>query len=273
MQVIILGSGSPLPDPNRGGPATLVRAGGLDLLFDCGRAVLMRGMAVGAGPGSFRGLFLTHLHSDHVTDFNDLFTMRWAMSPVPQPLPVYGPPGTQQFVDRTAAMLELDIGYRRAHHDDLNWDPPVEVTELTEGAVFDENGVRIWAAPTEHRPVHPTIGFRVEADGRSVVIAGDTIPCQGLDRLCDGADVYVQTTIRRSMVEAIPAARLQDILDYHSAIEDAAQTAARGGVGKLVINHMVPPPAPGTEQEWIDEAKAHFDGEVVVSEDLMTIDV
>jgi ribonuclease Z len=273
MQVIILGSGSPLPDADRAGPATLVRAGGLDLLFDCGRAVLMRGMAVGAGPGSFRAVFFTHLHSDHVTDFNDLFTMRWAMSPFPLPLPVYGPPGTQQFVDDTATMLGADIGWRRAHHDDLNWDPDIPVAELTDGDALVEGDVHVWGAPTEHRPVHPTVGYRVEADGKSVVIAGDTIPCEGLDRLCAGADVYVQTVIRRSMVEAIPAARLQDILDYHSAVDDAARTAQKGGVGKLVLNHMVPPPIPGTEQEWIDEAKEHFQGEVVVSEDLLTIDV
>ena len=56
--------------------------------------------------------------------------------------------------------------------------------------------MRITSAPTEHRPVHPTVAYRIDADGGSVVLAGDTVPCAGLDELCVGADVYVQTVVR-----------------------------------------------------------------------------
>ena len=80
MQVIILGSGSPLPDPLRAGPSTLIRTTAGDFLFDCGRGVLMRAAAAGSGAGAFRALLLTHLHSDHITDLNDIYTMRWALS-------------------------------------------------------------------------------------------------------------------------------------------------------------------------------------------------
>src|SRR6476646_4731444 len=106
MQVVTLGTGSPLPDPNRAGPATLVRAAGRPLLFDCGRGVLMRAAAEGLLPGMIDRVLLTHLHSDRIADFNDLVTMRWAMSPLANPLPVIGPAGTQGFVDRTLAMLK-----------------------------------------------------------------------------------------------------------------------------------------------------------------------
>jgi ribonuclease Z len=268
MRVITLGTGSPIPDPNRAGPATLVRAGGRDFLFDCGRGVLMRAAAAMSGPVAFDTVLLTHLHSDHITDFNDIVTMRWAMSAAPNPLRVVGPVGTQAFVDRTIEMLRQDIGYRVAHHDDLNWEPACEVTEVTDGTVVDDEAVRIIAAPTDHAPVHPTVGYRVEADGKAVVIAGDTVPCEGLDRLCAGADLYVQTVIRRSLVEAIPAPRLQDILDYHSSLQDAAATATRAGVQALVLTHPVPPPLPGTEQEWVAEAQEGFAGEVVLAHDL-----
>src|SRR5271165_3810907 len=74
MQVIVLGSGSPLPDPERAGPATLVRTSAGDLLFDCGRGVLMRAAAVGSGAGALTALLVTHLHSDHLTDLNDIVT-------------------------------------------------------------------------------------------------------------------------------------------------------------------------------------------------------
>ena len=88
MQVITLGTGCPLPDPDRAGPATLVQAGGFNLLFDCGRGVLMRAAAVSVGAGGFTTVFLTHLHSDHTTDLNDIITMQWAMSFTPTPLKI-----------------------------------------------------------------------------------------------------------------------------------------------------------------------------------------
>jgi ribonuclease Z len=273
MQVIILGSGSPLPDPARAGPSTLVRTTAGDLLFDCGRGVLMRTAAAGSAAGILRALFLTHLHSDHITDLNDIFTMRWAMSFQPNPLPVFGPYGTAALLQATEAMLEPDIGYRLAHHGDLSWRPTASVVEVERGLVFDEAGVRVTAAPTDHAPVRPTVGFRIDEGERSVVIAGDTVPCAGLDKLCTGADVLVHTTVRRDLIEQLGVPRLMDVLDYHSSIPDVAQTARRNGVRKLVLTHLVPVPAPGTEQEWLDQAAAHFDGEVLLAADLLTVDV
>ena len=273
MQVTILGSGSPLPDAARAGPSTLVRTAAGDLLFDCGRGVLMRAAAAGSGAAMVRGLFLTHLHSDHITDLNDVLTTRWVMSLAPNPLAVFGPVGTAALVAATEAMLEPDIGYRLAHHDDLQWRPPSTVTEVENGVVFDEGGVTVTAAPTDHAPVRPTVGFRIDDGGKAVVIAGDTVPCPGLDELCVGADVLVHTVVRRDIIESIGLPRLTDVLDYHSSVPDAAQTAARGGVGTLVLTHLVPAPAPGTEQEWLDQAQAPFKGEVLLATDLLTLDL
>ncbi len=273
MQLIILGSGSPLPDPGRAGPATLVRTGAGDLLFDCGRGVLMRAAAAGSAAGALRGLFLTHLHSDHTTDLNDIVTSRWITSFQPHPLPVYGPVGATSLVQATEAMLELDIGYRLDHHADLQWRPSAEVVECERGTVLQEGDVRVTSAPTDHAPVRPTVGFRVEEGGRSVVIAGDTVPCDGLDELCTGADMLVHTVVRPDLIEPIGLQRLVDVLDYHSSVEDAARTAARNGVGTLVLTHLVPAPQPGAEPEWIALAAAHFDGVVVVAHDLLTLEV
>lgn len=218
-------------------------------------------------------VLLTHLHSDHICDFNDVLTTHWVMSPAPVPLPVTGPPGTATFAERTVAMLTNDIAYRIAHHDDLH-DPPVcDVTEAVDGVVLDRDDVRVLAAPTDHRPVTPTVGYRVEHEGRAVVLAGDTVPCEGLDRLCAGADVYVQTVIREDLVRLVPSARLQDILDYHSSVTQAAQTAQRAQVGTLVLTHMVPAVAPGTEEAWLQLAAAEFGGEILLGHDLLSIDV
>jgi ribonuclease Z len=277
MQITLLGTGSPLPDPHRAGPATLVRVAGLHLLVDCGRGVLMRLAAALAGPAQLDAVLLTHLHSDHVTDFNDVVTTRWATSPAPNPLQVVGPPGTGEFVDDTMRMLGRDIGYRLAHHEDLQWEPDQQVTEVLDGPVTLDAlvaaGVTVTAAPTDHRPVAPTVGYRIEHEGRVAVLAGDTVPCDGLDTLLAGADVYVQTVIRDDIVRQVPMQRFQDICDYHSSVVDAARTATRAGVGTLVLTHMVPAPPPGGAQEWIDMAREHFDGEVLAPDDLGTIEV
>lgn len=278
MRVTMLGTGTPLPDPNRAGPATLVQVGGLNLLFDCGRGVLIRLAAAGLPtPALLHGLFLTHLHSDHVTDFNDVVTTRWATSMVPAPLPLVGPAGTAAFASRTLDMLRDDIGYRLAHHADLEWEPTFDVVEADGGPVASEvleaAGVRVTAAPTDHRPVTPTLGYRIEHEGRSVVLAGDTVPCEGLDSLVAGADLYVQTVVRDDLIRAIPVARLQDVCDYHSSVLDAAGTAARGGVGTLVLTHMVPAPAAGEEAAWIEMAASQFSGEVLAPSDLDSIEV
>ena len=72
MDITLLGTGSPMPDPKRGGPATLVKAGNTTILVDAGRAVVMRLTAAGTLPIFLNAVLITHLHSDHLTDLNDV---------------------------------------------------------------------------------------------------------------------------------------------------------------------------------------------------------
>ncbi|MFM8483949.1 MAG: MBL fold metallo-hydrolase [Actinomycetota bacterium] len=279
MKVVLLGTGSPLPDPQRAGPCTLVQAGAQNVMVDCGRGALMRLLAAGVLPGMIDHLFLTHLHSDHVTDVNDLVTTRWIMMPVHRPLHVWGPPGTRAMVDALLAMLGPDQSYRLAHHDDLRHQGPlqVEVTELSDGDHVDVDDLHVTAHRTDHRPVEPSIGFRMTHQGVVAAIAGDTVPCPGLDDLCRDADIYVQTVVRPDLVEGLAAIvptgqRFLDILDYHSSVEQAGHTAARNGVKTLVLTHCVPAVQPGQEDEWRALAAPHFSGPVIVGPDLPAIE-
>src|SRR4051812_11646283 len=136
MKITLLGTGSPIPDPNRAGPSTLVTTPTASVLVDTGRGVLLRLTAAGLLPPMLTAVLMTHLHSDHITDLNDVITTHWVMSPVPTPLRIYGPPGLQQVVDGTLAMLGLDIGYRLAHHADLTQGPMLDVTEVAPGDEF-----------------------------------------------------------------------------------------------------------------------------------------
>ena len=275
IEVTLLGTGSPIPDARRAGPSTLVRAGDQTFLVDCGRGVLMRTAALGVGANAISALLLTHLHSDHIADLGDVLISRWVSNFAPNqpPLPIIGPPGTAEVVENMLKAFGPDIGYRIAHHADLTAPPPVEVEEVTDGVVWGRDGVAITVAPTDHRPVAPTIGFRVEHNGASVVLAGDTVPCPTLDALTAGAGALVHTVIRKDLVEAMPMQRIRDICDYHSTVEQAADTAARAGVGILILTHYVPPIAPGQEDDWRALAAIVFDRQIEIGEDLHRVEV
>ena len=270
IEITLLGTGSPIPSADCAGPATLVRTGDATILVDCGRGVVMRLAAAGVLPIGLSAVLLTHLHSDHITDLNDIVTSHWVMTNGPTALPVHGPPGTGRVLAAVRSMLELDEQYRHDHHADLQHPPGAEAHELEPGDRFAIGDTTISVHETDHRPVKPTVGYRIEHGGAVAALAGDTVPCPGLDDLCRDADLYVQTVIRRDLLEGLPNPRLQDILDYHSSVEQAAQTAARAGVGQLVLTHYVPPLQPGQEDDWRALAAEHFDGPVVVGPDLTT---
>lgn len=275
-----------MPSPDRAGPATLISAGegpeGEHYLVDAGRGVLMRLAAAGLGAPNLAAVLITHLHSDHITDLNDVITTRWVMTFEETPLTIVGPVGTKSVVDHLLASLEPDIEYRIAHHQDLDHRPPITVIEVADGLVELPKGqggkVAITCAQTDHKPVEPSVGFRFDLGTdqgvAAVVAAGDTVPCAGLDALCEGASALVHTVIRKDIINNIPMQRLQDTLDYHSSPEQAAQTAAKARVDTLIYTHYVPPiPAGGTADDWRSLGAAHFDGTIEVGDDLHTVTV
>jgi ribonuclease Z len=261
IEITLLGTGSPMVDAKRAGPATLVRADHGLFLVDCGRGVLQRAAAIGVGAADLTALL------------GDVITTRWVTTFARTPLPIIGPPGTAAVVQATLAALAPDISYRIAHHADITEPPAIEVHEYTEGLVWDASGVQIRVAPTDHRPVEPTIAFRVEYDGASVVLAGDSVPCSSLDTLSAGADALVHTVIRKDIIAMVPQQRLKDILDYHSSVEQAAATAARAGVGTLVLTHYVPAIQPGQEDQWRALAATEFNGRIELGDDLHRVEI
>ena len=273
LTVTLLGTGSPIPSADRAGPATLISAGsGADAehyLVDAGRGVLMRLAALGLGAPNLAAVLITHLHSDHITDLNDVITTRWVMALQPTSLTIIGPIGTQKVVDHIMASLAPDIAYRLAHHDDLAEPPHVTVVEVESGPIELAGRVAIRCAPTDHRPVEPSVGFRFDFEGAAVVAAGDTVPCAGLDSLCIGANALVHTVIRKDIIANLPIQRIKDTLDYHSSPVEAAQTAERAGVDTLVLTHYVPPiPTGGNGDDWRELAAAHFHGTIELGDDL-----
>ncbi|MFV0315798.1 MAG: ribonuclease Z [Microthrixaceae bacterium] len=273
ISIRLLGTGSPLPSATRAGPSTLVSADGEHFLVDAGRGVLMRLAAAGLGATNLNAVLLTHLHSDHITDIADVICSRWVTSLEPAPLTIVGPPGTQGVLDSIIESLGPDIGYRLAHHKDLDGPPQVTVIEVADGPVELPTAVAITCAPTDHRPVEPSIAFRFDSGGASAVVAGDTVPCDSLDRLCAGAGALVHTVIRKDIIGALPIQRIVDTIDYHSSPGEAGATAQRAGVGTLVLTHYVPEFPEGDNAEWIAQAATEFGGRIEAGDDLHVVEV
>lgn len=273
IRITLLGTGSPIPDPNRAGPSTLAQAGGDNYLVDAGRGVLMRMAAAGVAANQLTAVLITHLHSDHITDLNDVITSCWVTSFEPTTLRIVGPPVIRSVVGHIVDSLGPDISYRIAHHQDLNEGPLLVVEELENGSVSRPGSAEVTVAPTDHRPVEPSIAFRFDFDNSAVVVAGDTVPCTGLDELCAGANALVHTVIRKDIIANVPIQRLQDTVDYHSSPEQAAQTAERAGVDTLVLTDYVPAFPSGGGSEWVDLAASEFSGRVEVGDDLHQVEV
>ena len=218
MKITLLGTGSPLPDPNRAGPSTLVQAEGTTLLFDCGRGVLMRLAAAMVPVASLNALLLTHLHSDHITDLNDVITSHWIMSPGPNRLTIYGPPTTKAVVDATIAALEHDIKYRQDHHNDLTYRPDVVVGKLEpdEFAIIrkhPEIGHRILEELGKLKFALPGVLYhheRVDGTGYPHNLVGDEIPLMA--RILAVSDAYDAMTSSRVYRTAMGQQRAVDIL-------------------------------------------------------------
>ena len=234
----------------------------------------MRLAAAGCGANMLDAILITHLHSDHITDLNDVITSAWITSFTEQkPLEIVGPRGTKEMVKRLLHFLSFDIKYRIDHHEDLEEPPAVNVTEIESGVVELKGNMKISTEPTDHRPVDPTVAFRFDHGNYAVVVAGDTIPCAGLDKLCSGANGLVHTVIRKDIIENIPVQRLQDVCDYHSSVEQASQTAERAGIETLVLTHYVPAFPSGQGDEWKQIASQHFSGRIELGDDLHRVEI
>jgi ribonuclease Z len=270
--VLLLGTGYPRPDPERAGPSTVVIAGDVWFVVDAGRGTTMRIAATDLKYADMRGVFLTHLHSDHTAGLPDLFNTSWQFGRKTVPLQLYGPRGTKKLAKAMLGFFAEDIHLRR---DLLERHPAAGATIRThivrEGVVYDDGKVKITAFAVDHRPVVNAFGYRFESGGRTVVISGDTRPTDNLVRYAKGADVLVLEAYLPEHFARVDtpevAARLTR---YHTSAEEAGQLAAKAGVRKLVLTHLIPADAEPTFRE---RAGRTFQGEIVVGKDLMRISV
>jgi ribonuclease Z len=274
IKVTLLGTGCPPAAMNRFGPSTLVEAGQQKFLFDAGRGALQRLTQVGVRWQDVQGVFLTHLHSDHVVGFPDLWLTGWLIVPGRSvPLPVWGPSGTERMMTHLAQAYDYDIRIRVANDRASPDGAMLRPRDVGEGPVYERGGVRVAAFEVDHAPVKPALGYRVDYAGRSVVLSGDTRVSENLIRHARGVDVlvhevFVPETLQRA---GVPPERAKSIIDYHLTPEQAGEVFTRAKPKLAVYSHICMPTA--LEQEIVPPTRKTYSGPLEVGEDLMVIEV
>jgi len=292
LHVGLCGAGAPLPDPSRGGPCAVVIAkrGDTARVFavDAGSAGVRTMAQMQIPPGTIDGVLLTHFHSDHIDGLGELAMQRWVNRMATSPLPVHGPEGIERVVNGFNEAYAQDFVYRTEHHG-ADIVPPsgaglvsaVYVTPVdgTDTVVVDDDGLRISAFNVDHTPVAPAVGYRIDFDGRSLVVSGDTVKSANLIRAAQGADLLLHEALSPTLVsvltQAAQAAGLsnieritQDILDYHTYPVQAAESAQEAGVAMLVFHHIVPAlPLSALEGVFVDGVADVYDGPTAIAAD------
>jgi ribonuclease BN (tRNA processing enzyme) len=146
--------------------------------------------------------------------------------------------------------------------------------------VAEDGDVRVSAVLVQHAPVFPAFAYRVDTPAGSVVVSGDTAPCENLVRLADGADVLVHEVFDDAALgqrdddeedEWEADQREHHLRTSHTPLSQVGAVAAEAGVGRLVLTHFIPSDDTLADDVWVKGAGADFDGEVVVGHDLLEL--
>ena len=241
--LVVLGSGVPVPDPARMGPAYAVVVGDRTFLFDAGAGVMRRAAEAGLPIDGFTHVFLTHLHTDHTLGLPDVIFTSWVMGRR-RAMPVSGPPGTRHLVEHLAIAWQEDVQVRT---DGLERGQPgghrVTAHETSGGVVYDSAGVRITAVPVPHGEWPVALAFVIDLPTRRLVLSGDTRVSAALEAAARNADVLVHETY--PLVRLKPEDRPGGdewpayMRSVHTSDEEVGALAARAGVRQLVLSHVV----------------------------------
>lgn len=269
--VITLGTGTPVPHPERSGPATAVVVGRRVFLFDAGPGVMRRMAGAGLPIDGVTAAFITHLHSDHTLGLPDLIFTSWVMGRS-SPMRLVGPPGLQRMTRLFEAAWSQDTAVRV---NGLERGRPggyrTDVRDVTGGVVFDSGGVRVTAIRVPHGEWEHAFAYRIDTPARRIVISGDTRYSEALERAASGADVLVHEVYpeTRMAPEPRPGGELwpRYLREVHTSDVELGRLAAAAQPALLLLSHVLFMGA--SEQEVIDGIRrGGFAGRVVIAKDL-----
>ncbi len=282
VRLILLGTkGGPRPGPTRHGPSQALVVGRDIFVIDCGDGVASQLRRANLQLRDVRHVFLTHMHSDHTADYGNLLYFAW-YSGLKKKVHTWGPPAIEALTDAALEYHRPEIAVRVEDEGRRPLAPLVEAHPLSKGGdVVRHAGVRVRAALVEHPPLVPSFAYRFDTPAGSVVSSGDTAPSEGLVALAKGADVLVHEVLYKpridELMDRLPSANTRfrnHLIRSHTMTTQVGKIAAKAGVKKLVLSHLVPGgDAFVTDAIWKRDVVKDFDGEVVVGHDLMEIEL
>jgi ribonuclease BN (tRNA processing enzyme) len=271
--LVFLGTGMPSPNPQRQGPSLAIVANGKAYLVDAGTGVVRQAAAAyQRGISALQAnkldiAFLTHLHSDHTLGLPDLILTPWVMGRS-APLQVYGPEGTKAMADNIEKAYAEDIQVRieGLEHQSTTGHQAV-AHEIQPGVVYQDANVKVTAFAVKHGSWKEALGYRFDANGKSIVISGDTRPADSVVEACNGCDILVHEVYSGTPSGPADAAYFSS---FHTSAAELGEIAARAKPKLLAVWHYVP--LQKTDQTtMVDEIHLTFRGAILVANDLDVI--
>jgi ribonuclease BN (tRNA processing enzyme) len=243
-RVVLLGTGTPVPDPERSGPATAIVVDDGAYLVDFGPGVVRRAKEAvldrhitALEPSNLKVAFATHLHSDHTAGYPDLILTGWTAGRL-TPLEVYGPKGLQSMTDNILQAYRIDIQTRTNAEGDQRGNPgawKVNAHEIKSGVIYRDAKVKVTAFPTKH--AMESYGYRFDTPDRSIVISGDTNPSEETIKACNGCDVLIHEARTLEKFDKLPESAHSFGAKNHTTSEQLAALATKAKPGLLIVYH------------------------------------
>jgi ribonuclease BN (tRNA processing enzyme) len=243
-RVVLLGTGTPVPDPDRSGPATAIVVDDSAYLVDFGPGVVRRAKAAvldrhitALEPANLKVAFATHLHSDHTAGYADLILTGWTAGRR-APLEVYGPVGLQSMTEYILKAYRIDIETRTNPEGDQRGNPEggkANAHEIKSGVIYRDARVTVTAFPTKH--ALESYGYRFDTPDRSIVISGDTSPTEETIKACHGCDVLIHEARAEEFFARLPEGSRSFGAKNHTTSEQLAALAAKAKPGLLIVYH------------------------------------
>lgn len=274
--LVLLGTGTPIPEPDASGPALAIVHRGVSYLVDCGPGIVRRAMAAalagvpGLTPPELTRLFITHLHSDHTAGLADLILTPWVVGRH-VPIHIHGPPGTQSMVNHILAAYAEDIAIRvhGLERSSLRAVTPVVHEFKSAGVIHRDENLTVRAFRVRHGTWPHAFGFRFQAPDRAIVISGDTRPFPGIEKNYKAADILVHEAYSHAGFSR----RTRDWQKYHGAFHTSAlqlsRIAAAAQPKLLVMTHQLL--FGDTPENMLAEVTSIYKGPAIYGKDLMVM--
>jgi len=274
-KVILLGTGTPIPDPNHSGCSVAIVVNDTPYIIDFGPGLIRQATALSPMyNGSIKGLdvrrfkraFLTHLHSDHTTGYPDLIFTPWVMGRN-EPLEVYGPEGIVEMTENILKAYQEDIRYRLyglEPANDQGW--RVNAHEIKEGLIYEDNNVNVEAFIVKHGSWPNAFGFRFTTPDKVIVVSGDTAPCENIIKYSKNADILIHEVYYKKGFDTKDEFWKKYHSQHHTSTYELGEIAKESKPKLLVLYHILFWGA--KSEDILKEIAEKYEGKVIVGSDL-----